>query len=160
MADLAEKPTITWPALQTWLRLDAFDEDLVTVVLVGGAAADRADELWSTVEYALELAVGRQVRVDLTAVTGFDCHTIDVLAQMIRTGRRRHDDLKIVTLADSPLEQYTRTCGLDAGPPHRPSITTVPAERPNTLRHPRRSPEGHTNTHTHRANGPQARTRA
>jgi ABC-type transporter Mla MlaB component len=95
-----------------WLLVDQSREERVTVAVVGGLMADRAEELWSSVEYALEVADGRPVTVDLTAVTGFDHNTVEAVKDVIRTAARRRDDVEIRLVAGSALDQYTRSYGL------------------------------------------------
>jgi anti-anti-sigma regulatory factor len=57
-------------------------EDALLVTVNGGIAADRAEILGAAAEEALEQPDGRRVVVDLTAVTSFDHHSIDALAQI------------------------------------------------------------------------------
>jgi hypothetical protein len=95
-----------------WLLVDQSAEERVTVAVVGGLMADRAEELWSSVEYALEVADGRPVTVDLTAVTGFDLDTVEAVRDVIRTAARRRDDVEIRLMAGSALDDYTRGYGL------------------------------------------------
>lgn len=105
-----------------WLSVDHAGDTTVRIAVVGGLAAERAEELWSTVEYALEIADGRAVTVDLTAATGFDLDTMDALFIVTRTAVRRHDNMHIVVLAGSPLSEYAQVYGLP-----EPVIRAVPS---------------------------------
>jgi hypothetical protein len=104
-------PTAT-PRFEQWLSVDQAGEELVTVLVVGSVAGPRAEGLWSSVEYALEVSDGRNVRVDLTRVTGFDLDAVYAVKDIVRTATRRHDNIQIMLLLGSALEEYAYSCGL------------------------------------------------
>lgn len=104
------------PARCRWLLIDQSREEVVTLVVIGGIVGERAEELWATVEYALEVAADRLVRLDLTQAVGFDIATMDFLRSVARTASRRCDNLEIVLQTGSPLQQYSRGYGLSPTP--------------------------------------------
>jgi hypothetical protein len=98
-----------------WLLVKQIGSEELTVAVIGGAMAQRAEELWSSVEYALEVAAGGLVTLDLAGVTGFDHGTIDAVHELIKTAVRRRDGLEIILLAGSALEDYIHTWCLAPG---------------------------------------------
>jgi hypothetical protein len=94
------------------LWLEEHDEDVVVLTVSGGVAAHRAGDLWSAIEGALEVAAGRLVVAELSAVTVFDLGTLDALDCVARAATRRHDDVCAVMRSDSPLHQYAQIRGL------------------------------------------------
>lgn len=94
-----------------WLTIGD-DDDVVTVTVTGGVAADRSAELWSATEGALETADGRLVITDMTMATGFDAGTMRALAQLAVSARRRRLDFCSVLRPHSSLEQYAGSLDL------------------------------------------------
>jgi hypothetical protein len=94
-----------------WLTIGD-GEEVVTVTVTGGVAADRSDELWSATEGALETADSRLVITDMTMATGFDVGTMQALAQLAVSARRRRLDFCSVLRPHSSLEQYARSLDL------------------------------------------------
>lgn len=103
------------PAIQSMDTVEV-GEDVVLVRAVGGIAGHRADELWSELEGALELAAGRLVVVDLGRVRSFDECSIDVLRAVARACHRRQVDIHLLVGIGSPLERYALGDGLGAEP--------------------------------------------
>jgi PaaX-like protein C-terminal domain len=77
----------------SWLTIEAGEEDSVLVTVAGSISADGPNDLWSSVEQALEQANGGLVVVDLTRVTGFDVDSIRDLIQIAKASARRNLDL-------------------------------------------------------------------
>lgn len=98
--------------LTRWLWVAESDLDTVVVAVVGEAAADRAEELWATLEGALDVAVGRLVVADLSGVTAFDSDTVQALVTVARGAARRHDDLCFVVRENSSLARCAQSYGL------------------------------------------------
>jgi ABC-type transporter Mla MlaB component len=89
-----------------WLTINEGSEDAVVVIAAGGIAADRALDLWATVEEALERAVGRLVAVDLHHVTSFDAASVDTLIRLARSAHRQRVSVCALLLPDSALYRY------------------------------------------------------
>ena len=104
------------PMRATWLKIDDQSDDAVVVTATGGIAADRALDLWATVEEALERAAGRLVAVDLRGVTIFDAGSVDALIRLARAAVRRHVHVCALMMPNTPLYQYIE---------HRQSMGTL-----------------------------------
>lgn len=94
------------PMRPDWLQIDDGSEDAVVVTAAGAIAADRALELWATVEEALERAVGRLVAVDLHEVTIFDAESVDALIRLAKSAVRRHVPVCALLQPGTPLYEY------------------------------------------------------
>lgn len=106
----------------SWLSIDEPDEDSpVWVQVIGGAASNRAEELWSALESALQEAVGRMVVIDLSAVSVFDTGTVEAIYTIARTVRRWHIDMCAVVAHGSALTHYLRCYAVDKLIPLYPS---------------------------------------
>jgi ABC-type transporter Mla MlaB component len=104
------------PMRAAWLKIDDHSDDAVVVTATGGIAADRALDLWATVEEALERAAGRLVAVDLLGVTTFDTGSVDALIRLARAAIRRHVHVCVLMLPNTPLYQYVE---------HRQSVVAL-----------------------------------
>jgi anti-anti-sigma regulatory factor len=96
----------------SWLTIEAGEEDSVLVTVAGSISADGPNDLWSSVEQALEQANGGLVVVDLTRVTGFDVDSIRDLVQIAKASVRRNLDLCALIRPRSPLEHHAHSSGL------------------------------------------------
>jgi anti-anti-sigma regulatory factor len=124
-------------ASSDWLAVDDLgSDDLVWVRITGGTSGHRADDLWSTLEMALQDAAGRMVVVDLARVTGFDVGTVKTLVSVARAVKRWHVDMCAVANPSSAMNDYLRAHSLDhliplysSDGPVRPAGSQVPVAR-------------------------------
>jgi anti-anti-sigma regulatory factor len=96
----------------SWLTIEAGAEDSVLVTVAGRISTDGPNDLWSSVEEALEQANGGLVVVDLTRVTAFDVDSIRDLMQIAKASVRRNLDLCALIRPHSPLEHHADGSGL------------------------------------------------
>lgn len=95
-----------------WQTIEAGSQGSVLVTVAGDIRSDRAHDLWSSVEEALELANGRLTIVDLTRVTAFDIGNIGDLIRIAKASTRRNLDLCALIRPHSSLEHYAYYSGL------------------------------------------------
>jgi anti-anti-sigma regulatory factor len=62
--------------------------------------------LWSTLEFALQEALGRAVVVNLVDVTGFDILAVEALIAVARTAKRQHVDMCAVVEPASVMRDH------------------------------------------------------
>jgi len=107
-----------------WLKVRSVPRRHTTVIRVSGHLnADRAEQLWDAIEYALESEPGRRVVVDLTRVGDFDRDAMRELGDSARTAARRHDDLRLLIDPRNGFGRYLVKAGAEVG---WPVITTPP----------------------------------
>jgi anti-anti-sigma factor len=96
-----------------WLSVDdRGDDGPVWVRVVGGIFGDQAEEVWSTLEFALQEALGRVVVVNLAEVTAFDVFAVEALITIARTVKRWHVNMCAVVKPSSAISDYLASYSL------------------------------------------------
>lgn len=105
VTDRPESASVLPPAS---LDIVDLDDTVVLVTASGSVAARHGADLWSTIEAALEIAIGRRVVADLSRVTAFDGDTVAALLDVARACLRRRLDLCAIIPPGSPLAEQAQ----------------------------------------------------
>jgi anti-anti-sigma regulatory factor len=109
--------------LHRWSESGSFADDAVVITADRDIAAERADELWTSLEEALQTSTGRLVVADLSEAVIFDASSLDVLATVVRVSTRLRLDISAVMHLDSALDRYVRKFDLGGLLPIYASVT-------------------------------------